>query len=167
MLTLREDIVAAVEGGAFGKNPGFSGFMQGFTRQVPRDLWLTGFMLRPGGDGMEIHGRMLNPADLPAFVRRLGAEPVFQGLGFSSLIIDRPPPTPVVAKPVAVVAPVATSAPAAARPVAGKPAAPVAPVAPAVAAESVLKESPYVEFILRSKLKESEGAAAKAAEAKR
>lgn len=154
LLNLREEIVTIVEGGALGKKGGFSEYMRGFTRQVPRDLWLTGFVLSPTGENMEIRGRMMNAAALPEFIRRLNSETIFQGVGFSSLLIDRPPPEPVVVKPVA--APVAPppsasktpgapAVPGAAKPVV-PPLVPVEPPAP--------KESPYVDFILRSKLKD-------------
>lgn len=158
LLNLREEIVTIVEGGALGKKGGFSEYMRGFTRQVPRDLWLTGFVLSPTGENMEIRGRMMNAAALPEFIRRLNSETIFQGVGFSSLLIDRPPPEPVVAKPVAApVAPPASKTPGAS----GVPSVPGAPgaakpvVPPLVPAEPPApKESPYVDFILRSKLKD-------------
>lgn len=90
LLSLREEIIAILEGGVFGKNGGFSGFMRGFARQVPRDLWLTGFSFHSGDESIEIRGSMLKPVSLPDFIRRLGMEAAFQGIGFSSLTMDRP-----------------------------------------------------------------------------
>lgn len=159
LLNLREEIVTIVEGGALGKKGSFSEYMRGFTRQVPRDLWLTGFVLFPSGENMEIRGRMMNAAALPEFIRRLNSETAFQGVGFSSLLIDRPPPEPVVVKPAAVQAPPPATAPQ----TPGAPSAPGGVVKPTVppllpAEPPAPKESPYVDFILRSKLKD--GAAA-------
>lgn len=90
LLTLREEIIAILEGGVFGKNGGFSEFMRGFARQVPKDLWLTGFSLDSADESIEIRGSMLKPVSLPDFIRRLGVEAAFQGVGFSSLTMDRP-----------------------------------------------------------------------------
>lgn len=157
LLNLREEIVTIVEGGALGKKGSFSEYMRGFARQVPRDLWLTGFVLFPTGENMEIRGRMMNAAALPDFIRRLNSETAFQGVGFSSLMIDRPPPEPVVAQPVAPPPPVTPAKPATPG-VPGVKSVQSAPEAAKAAVPPAPKESPYVDFILRSKLKD--GAAA-------
>ena len=49
---------------------------------------------------MEIRGRVLNPDELPDYIRRLNVEKTFQGHTFSSLEMQRPPPP----EPAAVVA---------------------------------------------------------------
>lgn len=90
LLKTRAEIIRALEGGAIGSTKGFAEFLRGFARQTPKDLWLTGFTIGASGSDMEIRGRMLNPAALPEYIRRLKTEPVFQGRSFASLSIQRP-----------------------------------------------------------------------------
>ncbi|MFA7278508.1 MAG: PilN domain-containing protein [Sterolibacterium sp.] len=89
-LKSREEIIKVLEGGAIGTSIGFAEFLRGFARQTPSGLWLTGFTIGAGGDEMEVRGRMLNPAALPEYIRRLKTEKVFQGRSFASLTIQRP-----------------------------------------------------------------------------
>lgn len=94
VLSLREDVIKALEGGAgsAGGITGFSEYFRGFARQVPSGLWLTGIVMDTGSDEMEIRGRMLNPASLPDYIQRLNSEKAFSGKGFSNLAILRPAP---------------------------------------------------------------------------
>ena len=90
LLKSREEVMQILEGGAIGSTVGFAEFLRGFARQTPNGLWLTGFSIGAGGNEMEIRGRMLNPASLPEYIRRLKTEKVFQGRSFASLTIVRP-----------------------------------------------------------------------------
>jgi MSHA biogenesis protein MshI len=90
LLKSREEIMKVLEGGAIGTSIGFAEFLRGFSRQAPSGLWLTGFTIGAGGNEMEVRGRMLNPAALPEYIRRLKTEKVFQGRSFASLTILRP-----------------------------------------------------------------------------
>ncbi|MDD5174832.1 MAG: PilN domain-containing protein [Sterolibacterium sp.] len=90
LLKSREEVVKVLESGAFSNTIGFAEFLRGFARQAPNGLWLTGFTIGAGGTEMEIRGRMLNPASLPEYIRRLKTEKVFQGRSFASLTIQRP-----------------------------------------------------------------------------
>lgn len=91
MLSLREDVIAALEGGDFGAGQGFAEFLRGFARQVPDGLWLTGFTLNTTKAEIEMHGRMVKATALPEYLRRLNSEKAFQGRSFSSLLIEAPP----------------------------------------------------------------------------
>jgi hypothetical protein len=104
MLRRRGEIARLLESGAIGSTGGFAEYLRGFARQVPEGLWLTGFTIGAGGNDMEIRGSMLNPALLPEYIRRLGAEKSFQGRSFAALTMNRadPPATPSPAKAVAV-----------------------------------------------------------------
>lgn len=62
---------------------GFSAYFQGFARQAMDGLWLTDFTL--GAGGLSIKGRMQETTLLPVYIRRLNAEPNFQGREFSAL----------------------------------------------------------------------------------
>ena len=86
----RQAIMAILDGGAVGNSRGFADYLRGFARQVPSGLWLTGFTIGAGGGEMEIRGRMLDPATLPEYIRRLNSEPAFQGRSFAALDIRRP-----------------------------------------------------------------------------
>jgi hypothetical protein len=81
----RTEIMAALDSGKLGNSSGFSAFMSGFARQARNDLWLTGFAVSAGGEEIEIRGRLLDPARLPAYVQSLSGEPVFQGRRFAAL----------------------------------------------------------------------------------
>ncbi len=129
LLNLREEIIAILEGGVFGKNGGFSEFMRGFARQVPRDLWLTGFSLHSTDESIEIRGSMLKPVSLPDFIHRLGSEAAFQGVGFSSLTMDRPVKAADAKSP--------------------------APASTATAATPKVEMAPFVDFVMKSKPREA------------
>ncbi len=131
LLDLREEIIAILEGGVFGKNGGFSEFMRGFARQVPRDLWLTGFSLHSSDESIEIRGSMLKPVSLPDFIHRLGNEAAFQGVGFSSLTMDRPV----------------------------KVADPKQPEPAASSDDQKSKMAPFVDFVMKSKPKDAKAGA--------
>ena len=95
VLRHRRDIARLLESGVVGSKGGFSDTLRGFARQVPEGLWLTGFTIGAGGDDMEIRGSTLNPAALPDYIRRLGAEKAFQGRNFAALTMNRVAPAPV------------------------------------------------------------------------
>ena len=92
MVVAREEVIKALDSGAFGRSTGFSSFMVGFARQARQDLWLTGFRIAAGGDEIEIRGRMLDPTGLPDYVQKLNAVPVFQGRRFAALEMRRVSP---------------------------------------------------------------------------
>ena len=85
MLAERSDVMDTLESRRHGNTTGFSGLMWGFARQAQKDLWLTSFNVTQGGEEIEIRGRVLDAAGLPAYVQRLGSEPVFQGRRFAAL----------------------------------------------------------------------------------
>lgn len=57
--------------------------MRGFSRQRMEGVWLTAFSVGPGG--FDIRGRLLDPALLPGYIRRLNSEPAFRGRSFAAL----------------------------------------------------------------------------------
>lgn len=84
-LEIRQEVLDVLAAGRIGNSEGFSGVMTGFARQAQADVWLTGFTVSNGGEEIEIRGRMLDAAKLPAYVQRLSDEPVFQGRRFAAL----------------------------------------------------------------------------------
>ena len=89
LLRRRVEIAGLLESGAVGSTGGFADYLRGFARQASEGLWLTGFKIGSGGNDMEIRGSMLNPTALPDYIRRLGAEKVFQGRNFAALTMNR------------------------------------------------------------------------------
>lgn len=75
----------------------FADYLRGFARQSIAGLWLTGFSFDAASGGMEIHGRTVDPALLPEYIRRLNKEAVFQGRAFSALKLVEGKPVPGVA----------------------------------------------------------------------
>jgi len=101
VLAQRQEVMTVLDSGQLGNTAGFSALMTGFARQTLTDLWLTGFTVTMGGEGIEIHGRLFDPAKLPAYVQGLSAEPVFQGRRFAALEMRdvEPDDQPVVVAP--------------------------------------------------------------------
>ena len=66
---------------------GFSAIFKGFAQQAPENprLWLTSFSVRHGGEAIEIRGRALDAAALPAYVQGLRRQPAFEGRRFAGL----------------------------------------------------------------------------------
>lgn len=88
----RQEVLGELERGR-GQGPRFSEDLRGLARQTMDGLWLTAFAA--GGDSLEIRGRMLDSSLLPAYIRRLNAEPAFQGRRFDALDVSegvRPKP---------------------------------------------------------------------------
>jgi hypothetical protein len=68
---------------------GVSGYLESFARQVPKNLWLTGFSVQSGGKGLVIRGSALRPALVPVFLEQLSTEPTLAGTRFGLLQIQR------------------------------------------------------------------------------
>lgn len=82
-LRQREEALQVVENGRVGSQSGFSRFLYGFGQQVTDGVWLVGFAVK--GEEVEIRGRLTDPGRLPVYIRKLNAEPVFQGRRFAAL----------------------------------------------------------------------------------
>lgn len=94
-LAARREVIDVLEGGGIGNKTGFSGYLRAFSRQTMQGLWLTGFEISGGGSEMAIHGRTLEAALLPRYIRRLNDEAAFRGRNFAALKMkaaeDKPP----------------------------------------------------------------------------
>jgi len=103
LLSLRGEVLAALEKGLGGGATGFGDYLRALARQSLGGLWLTGFTVAEGGSGMEIRGRMTDPALLPEYLRKLNAEPAFQGRAFATLKVSAAPAAsaPQAAQPAA------------------------------------------------------------------
>ncbi len=88
-LANRRAVLARVQNGGFGGQQGFAGIFRGLAEVSEPGVWLTAIDLRAEGQAMALHGRMLNEAQLPAYVARLSAHPRFSGRLFSALDVQR------------------------------------------------------------------------------
>jgi len=82
-VTQRQEVMAVLSQGALGQGGGFSGLLQGFSRQIVDGVWLVGFTF--SGKDIEIRGRLSDPALLPKYIKRLNDEPAFAGRRFATL----------------------------------------------------------------------------------
>lgn len=89
-VTEREQVLALLEQGSPKEGQGFADYFRGLARQSLPGLWLTGFSLGAGGNGLEIRGRMTDQSLLPEYIRRLNREPVFVGREFAALDVRLP-----------------------------------------------------------------------------
>lgn len=81
----QERVRAALDSGQVGATQGYSPYLLALSRQMQGKLWLTEFSVAPDGSSLELGGRMTNPQELPDYLRRLNAEPLFRGREFSQL----------------------------------------------------------------------------------
>lgn len=91
LLGMRDEVLAAL-GKSLGSEDkpgaGFADYLKGLARHARSGLWLTGFSVDAGGEGMALTGRTLDKALLPEYVRGLNAEPAFVGKSFAGLQVD-------------------------------------------------------------------------------
>jgi hypothetical protein len=89
-LAVQQQIVDTLERGALGNTSGYSEYLRAFARQVVPGLWLTGFTIHGDGVRMSLSGGVLDPALVPAYMRRLNREPIMAGKSFASLQMSQP-----------------------------------------------------------------------------
>ncbi len=70
-----------------GATAGYSSFFRALGRQTQSSLWITGATVLGDGQDIELRGRMLTAAVLPAYLRSLQNEPLFSGHRFAQLEI--------------------------------------------------------------------------------
>ncbi len=91
LLTLRQRIESQADP--------FADYLRGFARQSVTGLWLTAFTYDAASGSMEIHGRTVDPALLPEYIRRLNKEPAFRGRAFAALKLAEGKLEPVAGVP--------------------------------------------------------------------
>ena len=89
-LLRRHQIAQILQNSQFGNTHGYSTYLSAFARQVPTNLWLTGFTLEGAGYDLILHGRTLQAELVPLYVTQLKREPIMQGKTFSTLHMERP-----------------------------------------------------------------------------
>jgi len=85
MEAAQQRIRVALDSGQAGMTQGYSEYLLALSRQTQARLWLTGFSVAPDGRSLDLGGRMTDPHQLPDYLRRLNAEPLFKGREFAQL----------------------------------------------------------------------------------
>jgi hypothetical protein len=85
----RQEVVDALSNLRGAYTQGVSAYLESFARQAPQNLWLTGFSVLDGGEGLVIRGSALKPSLVPVFLQQLSTEPALAGTHFGLLQIQR------------------------------------------------------------------------------
>ncbi len=88
----RQKVVSALKRVKNSYTRGVSNYLESFSRQAPRGVWLTGFTVQAGGEGLVIRGRSLQAALVPTFLQQLSSENTLNGTEFGLLQIQREKP---------------------------------------------------------------------------
>lgn len=89
-------IRAALDSGQAGGVQGYSEYLLALSRQTRGNLWLTAFSVAPDGRALELGGRMTDPRQLPDYLKRLNAEPLFKGREFAQLSLKAVEPATAI-----------------------------------------------------------------------
>jgi len=85
-LRMRRGLLAGMQGGGGGGNvESFSPYLAALARRTMNGVWLTGVEIRGSTDTLVIRGRVLDSDLVPAYMRSLNREPLFQGRTVSEL----------------------------------------------------------------------------------
>lgn len=88
-LAARQKVVDALTRVRDTYTQGVSTYLEGFSRQMPKGVWLTGFTVQAGGEGLVIRGSSLKSALVPTFLDQLSTEQTLVGTQFALLQIQR------------------------------------------------------------------------------
>jgi Tfp pilus assembly protein PilN len=83
-------LVERLRSGSVGNTSGFSEYLRAFSRQVVPGLWLTGFKVTGDAASIRLSGRVTDPAQVPAYITKLGSESIMQGKRFANLQMQSP-----------------------------------------------------------------------------
>ena len=91
-LVARQKVVDALTRVRDTYTQGVSTYLESFSRQMPKGVWLTGFTVQAGGEGLTIRGSSLKPELVPTFLDHLSTENTLMGTQFGLLQIQRETP---------------------------------------------------------------------------
>jgi len=91
-LVARQKVINALTRVKDSYTRGVSSYLESFSRQAPKGVWLTGFTVQAGGEGLVIRGSSLKSALVPAFLQQLSSESALKGTEFGLLQIQREDP---------------------------------------------------------------------------
>jgi Tfp pilus assembly protein PilN len=90
LMLRRHQIAQILQNSEFGNTDGYSAYLTAFARQIPENLWLTGFSIEGAGYDLVLSGRTLLGELVPQYVSQLKQEKIMQGKSFSTLQLERP-----------------------------------------------------------------------------
>ncbi len=78
-----------ITGGGLGNTQGFSGQIEGLARRRVEGVWFTNINISQSGASFALNGGTLAPELVPVLLQALGKEPVFKGIEFKTLLMER------------------------------------------------------------------------------
>ncbi len=78
-----------ITGGGLGNTQGFSGQIEGLARRRVEGVWFTNINISQSGASFTLNGGTLAPELVPVLLQALGKEPVFKGIEFKTLLMER------------------------------------------------------------------------------
>jgi hypothetical protein len=84
---MQRRVRAALDAGAAGGREGHAEVLLALARQASGQLWITGLGVSDDGGAIDLEGRMTDSSVLTDYLRRLNAEPRFNGRPFAQLTL--------------------------------------------------------------------------------
>ncbi len=84
---IQRRVRAALDAGAAGGREGHAEVLLALARQASGQLWITGLGVSDDGAAIDLEGRMTDSSVLTDYLRRLNAEPRFNGRPFAQLTL--------------------------------------------------------------------------------
>ncbi|MCL5668612.1 MAG: PilN domain-containing protein [Gammaproteobacteria bacterium] len=85
----KQQVLNNLTGGGLGNTKGFSAQIEGLARRRVDGVWLTNITISEGGASFALNGGTLAPELVPVLLQALGKEPVFKGVEFKTLLMER------------------------------------------------------------------------------
>ena len=85
-----QQILGFVQKGQLNNEASYAAVMRALANRAVPGVWLTGLKLDDGGNALEIMGRALAPALVPAYIRSLGQENALAGKSLGSMTLRAP-----------------------------------------------------------------------------
>lgn len=67
----------------------FSVYLDALTKIKQENLWLTKVLIKKGGSSLSLYGRVLDPSDLPAYLKKISDLDVFKSMQFEIFDLKR------------------------------------------------------------------------------
>lgn len=84
----QRQVRAALDAGAAGVRAGHADTLMALARQASGQVWITGLAVSDDGSAIALEGRMTDSSMLTDYLRRLNAEPRFNGRPFAQLSLS-------------------------------------------------------------------------------
>ncbi len=85
----KQQVFNNITGGGLGNTQGFSAQIEGLARRRVEGVWFTNIAISQSGASFALNGGTLAPELVPVLLQALGKEPVFKGVEFKTLLMER------------------------------------------------------------------------------